>query len=281
MCKRFFSGSMRKIYILGIFLICGLLLLSVDDCESMYLEELQMAQASGEHGSPAAVTTPAAATIPAATTPPAAPAPATTPAPAATVPAATTVPAAATPDATAPVATTTPAAPGTPAATTPQSNQSGTTPSGDAGSSATPVPTPSPEDNPGDSTGADYLKSIIGKEWKLTELRLSGKSVVLDRNKLSAEGAGDFFTLTIDKSRLSGKAAPNRYTTAYQAGANNSLTLLPVISTLMATGNDPERLHEKEYYQYLGRVKSWKLNQKSLELNTTDANNKDAVLVYN
>jgi len=258
MYKRFIPGSIRKIYTLGIFLICGLLLISADDCESMYLEELQMAQTSGRQGIavPAASVTPMSATTPAATAPAATVTPAVSGAPVnSQVPAQTTA--------------------------APQSNQGGTNPSGGAGSPAASVPAALPEDNPGDSTGADYLKSIIGKEWKLTELRLSDKTVVLDRKKLSAEGVGDFFTMTIDKSRISGKAAPNRYTTAYKAGADNSLTLLPVISTLMATSFDPERLQEQEYYQYLGRVKSWKLNQKTLELNTADANNKDAVLVYN
>jgi len=238
MSKRFFSGNMKKIYTLGIFLICGLLFISADDCESMYLEELKMAQASGGQGS----TAPAAAAKPAKTTKSAA--------------------------SSAPAATAAPATSGTPGSTEP------------AAGSQVQAAFPEGSQVPA-STGAEYLKTIIGKDWKLAGLRLSDKSVVLDRNKLSNDGAGDFFTMTIDNSRLSGKAAPNRYMTAYQAGADNSLTLQPVISTLMATSYDPERLQEQEYYQYLGRVKSWKLNQKTLELNTVDANNKDAVLIYN
>jgi hypothetical protein len=214
MKKTFFSGNMRKVYALGIFLICGLLLISADDCESMYLEELQISQASG---------------------------------------------------------------------TAQQSNQDGTNPSGGAGSPAAGVPGAGAlleNDLGAESTGASYLRTIIGKEWKLVELRLSSKTVILDRNKLNTEGVGDFFTMAVNASRISGKAAPNRYVTAYEAGPDNSLTLLPVITTLMATGFDPERLHEQEYYQYLGRVKSWKLNQQTLELYTTDANEKDAVLAY-
>jgi len=111
-------------------------------------------------------------------------------------------------------------------------------------------------------------------------LRLTGKTIVLDRAKLNAEGAGDIFTLTVDESRLAGKAAPNRYTTSYKAGENNTLTLSPVISTLMASSYDPERIQEHEYYQYLAKVKSWKINQNKLELYTTDDSNKEAVLVY-
>jgi len=172
MCKCLFSGNMRKIYTLGVFLVCGLLLIGADDCKSM------------------------------------------------------------------------------------NSDQSA------------------------DNNKGDILKTIIGKEWKLVEIRLSGKTVILDRAKLNAEGKGDIFTMTIDSSKLSGKAAPNRYSTAYQAGPNNSLTLLPVITTLMAPIFEQEYLKEQEYYQYLGGVKSWKLNQKTLELYTTDADKKEAVLVY-
>lgn len=268
MCKRIF---LQKICTLGIFLVCGFLLISVDDCETMYLEELKMAQsqASGGQG----FTVPAAPTSSVASTP-AAPA---SPVAASSV---TGSPAASNPPTAfgAPSSSQVP-----PQAAAPQSAQGGTNPPGDAGSPAKTVPvqgTPSQSGQGADSTGADYLKTIIGKEWKLVELRLSDKTILLDRKKLSSEGAGDFFTMKIDKTRLSGKAAPNRYNTAYRAGPDNSLTLLPVITTLMATSYDPERLQEREYYQYLEKVKSWKLNQKKLELYTTDANNMDAVLIY-
>jgi len=132
----------------------------------------------------------------------------------------------------------------------------------------------------GTSTGANFLTGISGKDWKLSEVRLQSKTIVLDRAKLNSEGAGDIFTMTVDGNRISGKAAPNRYNTVYQAGENNTLTLSPVVSTLMASSFDPERIQEHEYYQYLSKVKSWRLNQNKLELVTTDASNKEAVLVY-
>jgi hypothetical protein len=133
---------------------------------------------------------------------------------------------------------------------------------------------------PAGSTGASYLSTITGKEWKLSEVRLPGKTMLIDRNKLNADKMGDLFTFTVDNSRISGKAAPNRYTSMYQAGANNTLTIQPPISTLMASIYDPERIREREYFQYISRVKSWKLNQGKLELYTTDASNKEVVLVY-
>jgi heat shock protein HslJ len=156
--------------------------------------------------------------------------------------------------------------------------------SGDAGSQAADAQGAAVSGGTGDqstaSSGVDYLKSISGKDWKLLEVRLSDKTLTLDRNKLTADGMGDLFTLNVDAARLSGKAAPNRYISTYQAREDNSLTIAPPIGTLMASIYDPVRLREQEYFQYLSKVKSWKLNQGKLELYTTDANNQEAVLVY-
>jgi len=132
----------------------------------------------------------------------------------------------------------------------------------------------------GGSAATNFSTAVSGKEWKLSELRISGKTTVIDRAKLNSHGAGELFTLTVEGDKISGRAAPNRYSTVYQAGENNALTLLPMISTQMAALFEPEGIKEHEYYQYLSRVKSWKLNQNKLELYTTDDNNKEAVLVY-
>jgi heat shock protein HslJ len=130
------------------------------------------------------------------------------------------------------------------------------------------------------STGAGHLSTIMGKEWKLSEIRLPGKTTMVDRNKLSADGMGDIFTFTVDSIRISGKAAPNRYASVYQAGVNNSLTIQAPVSTMMASIYDLKGVREQEYFQYLSRVKSWNVNQDKLELYTTDTNNKEVVLVY-
>ena len=130
------------------------------------------------------------------------------------------------------------------------------------------------------STGANYIASISGKSWKLTELRFTDRTVTLNRNELPADQA-DIFTLNIDNERISGRAAPNRYMTSYQAGANNALTIQPIASTMMALiVIDPQRIQEPEYFLYLGKVKSWKINQNKLELTTTDTANRALVMVF-
>ena len=130
------------------------------------------------------------------------------------------------------------------------------------------------------STGANYLTSISGKSWKLVELRFVDRTVTLNRSELSADQA-DIFTLNIDNEKVSGKAAPNRYMTSYQAGANNTLTIRPIASTMMALiVTDPQKISEPQYLQYLGKVKSWNINQNRLELTSADAANQTVIMVF-
>ena len=168
---------------------------------------------------------------------------------------------------------------GTSAASGTQSTASGTTTASGTQAAAGGTGTPSQGGTTG-STGANYVTSISGKNWKLGELRFTDRIVTLNRNELAADQA-DFFTLTIDNERISGRAAPNRYMTSYQAGANNALTIQPIASTMMALiVSDPQRIQEPEYFQYLGKVKSWKINQNKLELTTADAANKALIMVF-
>ena len=122
------------------------------------------------------------------------------------------------------------------------------------------------------------LSSISGKNWKLVEVRKDSRVIEINRQKLETDGFGDLFTIVFG-DRISGRAAPNRFTAPYQAGANNALTIQQPASTMMAAIYDPERIHEKDYFQYLTGVKSWKLNQNRLELYSSDAG-KETVLVY-
>ena len=130
------------------------------------------------------------------------------------------------------------------------------------------------------STGANYVTSISGKSWKLVELRFTERTVVLNRSELTTSET-DIFTLTVDNERISGKGAPNRYFTSYQAGTNNTLTIQPIASTMMASiASDPQRIRESEYFLYLGKVKSWKINQNKLELTSADAANRAVTMVF-
>jgi heat shock protein HslJ len=136
-------------------------------------------------------------------------------------------------------------------------------------------------------TGADKCKGsgqevfafIGGKEWKLMELRKGDEVTVIDRGKLESDGFGDFFTINFGE-RVTGKAAPNQFMAPYQTGADNAVTIQPLAGTLMASIYDPERIREKDYFQYLINVKSWRLVRSRLELYSSDSNGTETVLVY-
>jgi hypothetical protein len=264
----------KKIYVLGILLVCGFLLTSVDDCENWYMVEQEeasrLAQAEQDRANQerlqqeertkqeqAALTNRQGSSG--------------------------SQSSGAQTNQSASGSQSTAAAPNQGSAQGTQSQGAAQTPQGGTSQSGAAVVAPGTSGGntaQAGSTGASYLSTITGKEWKLSEVRFPDKTTLIDRNKLSADGMGDNFTFTVDSSRVSGKAAPNRYTSVYQAGANNALTIQAPISTLMASIYDPERIREQEYFQYLSRVKSWKLNQGKLELYTTDASNKEVVLVY-
>jgi heat shock protein HslJ len=241
-------GKKKALLLLGVFVLCGIMLTSVDDCEEMYYEGYAPAaashqgasQASGQaQGGTAAQTGQGAAQ-------------------------------AGTQQASQQAAGGTAAAgagaPGT-------GTSAGTASAAGAGVAA--------------GTGVESeaaaleaaVKALSGKDWKLQELRKGNSLIEINRSKLEADGAGDFFTLAFDE-RVSGKAAPNRFTAPYQAGPNNTLTIQQPASTQMALIHDPERIHEKDYFLYLTNVKSWKMNQGKLELHSSDFSGKETTLVY-
>jgi heat shock protein HslJ len=243
------TNKLGKIYVLGLILVCGFLLTSVDDCENMEFAEQQYAReqaalagqqktktGSGSSGTQAVASNATASGSQSET------------------------------EASASGTGSQPAS-GTETASGTQDQAGETTPAG-----TQPVVT--------GSTGSNYVTSIFGKTWKLTELHFSDKTVVLNRGELSADQA-DIFTLAMDNASVSGKAAPNRYFGPYQAGANNALSFQPLATTMMAAiFTDPQKITEPEYLQYLGKVKSWKINQNKLELTGTDAANKPLTMVF-
>ena len=289
-----------------VFVVCGIMLTSVDDCEEGYegyYEEYALAdsgqnisQSQGTQGSGQSGTTAKSQTT-GGTGTAATGSGQTAAQPAKTQPASTASQSgqsgAAQPAKTQqPASTQTASSSGSqpaktqPASTGSQSGQSGAAPaktqqpaSTASSSGSQPASTGSQASQSGQSGAAPAaLSSISGKNWKLVEVRKDSRVIEINRQKLETDGFGDLFTIVFG-DRISGRAAPNRFTAPYQAGANNALTIQQPASTMMAAIYDPERIHEKDYFQYLTGVKSWKLNQNRLELYSSDAG-KETVLVY-
>jgi heat shock protein HslJ len=284
--------SKKFLLIVGVFAVCGIMLTGVDDCEEEYYEEYVLADSgqnvsqgtdksgaqagtqADQSGTSGAVKSQASSSA-SQTQKQASGSAAQTSGAAKTQPAGSGT-AASNASASSPPKT-------QPASTGSQSGQAGTsqtqqsnTPvsTGSQSSAQTGQPVASP-------TGAApaALSSISGKNWKLVEVKKDSSVIAINRQKLEADGFGDLFTIAFG-DRISGRGAPNRFTAPYQTGANNALTIQQPASTMMAAIYDPERIHEKDYFQYLTGVKSWKVNQNRLELYSSDSAGKETVLVY-
>jgi heat shock protein HslJ len=120
---------------------------------------------------------------------------------------------------------------------------------------------------------------IRGRDWKLTALRTAAGESAFSREALEAAGFGNAYLLRFDEERVSGVAAPNRYTAPYALGEGQALDIQFIASTLMA-GSEPPGLKEAEYFAYLDKVRRWDLADGRLELHTETPGGQGAVMVF-
>jgi len=136
---------------------------------------------------------------------------------------------------------------------------------------------------PAQDSGAVF-KDVAGKEWFLSEVRNSGNTVTIDRQKLAADNMGGSFSITFNENQVNGMGAPNRFFAPFTTGSNNSLGIGNLASTMMFAFKEPEGLNEKEYFDYLSKVTRWNLRDGQLELfctvSDTVSDRSDAVLVF-
>ncbi|GHV79825.1 hypothetical protein AGMMS49944_16160 [Spirochaetia bacterium] len=121
---------------------------------------------------------------------------------------------------------------------------------------------------------------VQGKAWILDELVSEAGTTIINRQKLGADGMGDAFTLIVDKQRISGKAAPNRYLSPYTLGPDQEISISPIAGTLMMSIVEPEGIQEREYYNYLEQVNQWRLTGDKLELYSETPEGDPIILVY-
>jgi heat shock protein HslJ len=108
--------------------------------------------------------------------------------------------------------------------------------------------------------GGPKFSDISGKEWKLVEVKKQQESIQFDRNTLVSEGFANIFTLKFEADRLSGMAAPNRYSAPYELGKKQVITVKEIAGTLMAPLREPEKLKENEFFVFLRNVYMWNIN---------------------
>ena len=129
------------------------------------------------------------------------------------------------------------------------------------------------------SQTADGLADLKGKEWRLITVRTPDGNTPFSREKLEAASMGDFFTLRFDAERVSGKAAPNRYSGPYKA-EGDALSFGLLAGTRMAALIEPEDLTEQAYYNYLAQTSRWALAGERLELYTKDPDGAETTLIF-
>jgi heat shock protein HslJ len=123
------------------------------------------------------------------------------------------------------------------------------------------------------------FEDIRDKEWKLIAVQTEPGNITFDRNQLIDEGFGDIFTIRFT-DRAGGKGAPNNYFGPYEAGKDRSLSIQNVAATLMAPIREPEKLKERDFFNYLENVYRWDINQENLELFTRGEDGVEAVMVF-
>ena len=117
-------------------------------------------------------------------------------------------------------------------------------------------------------------------EWILEEVRTQGRTIVMDRVRLEAQGLGEVYTIQFQEGRVLGMGAPNRFFGPYTSGTGRSLAIGDLASTLMAAIIEPEGLRESEYFGFLSRVNRWGIHEGKLELYSTNSDGAEAVLVF-
>ncbi|MCL2069887.1 MAG: META domain-containing protein [Treponema sp.] len=127
---------------------------------------------------------------------------------------------------------------------------------------------------------------VEGIEWILTEIRMAGRTVRLDRQKYQAEDRGDIFTASFQEGRISGMGAPNRFFGPYTVGPDDTggsggeISMGSMAATLMMALWEPEEITELEFFSYLSNTTRWDLRRGRLELYGTNLDGAVVVLIF-
>jgi heat shock protein HslJ len=125
------------------------------------------------------------------------------------------------------------------------------------------------------------FSDVQDKEWKLIAVRTTPEDINFDRKRLIDEGFGDIFTIQFSADQVSGKGAPNRYFGPFETGKDLAMSIKNVAATLMAPIREPEKLKERDFFNYLGNVYRWNINkEKQLELSAKGEDGVEAVMVF-
>jgi hypothetical protein len=123
-------------------------------------------------------------------------------------------------------------------------------------------------------------EDLLEITWQLCEIRVGYGRTEFDRQAMAENGIGDIYTLEFTQEGISGKAAPNRYFSAYELRHNHDFRLRPIVGTLMAANINIGGIMESEYYWYLQHTSHWEIVNNGLELYAYPSQNEEIVMRY-
>jgi len=127
------------------------------------------------------------------------------------------------------------------------------------------------------------FSDAIGTELRLLEVHIDGtfgREIIFDRRTLTREGDGKIFTIKFDGQIVSGTGAPNLYSAPYTLGDDQSISIMPMRSTLMASLFEPEKLPEHQFFGYMQNANKWQFVDGNLELLSRTEDGREVRLVF-
>ena len=124
------------------------------------------------------------------------------------------------------------------------------------------------------------FSDVIGKKWQLTEVWLNGENTGFNRSSFANQSFTEIFTLEFHEERISGTGAPNGYAAPYTLGEGQDISIMLLLSTMMAPLFAPEGLGEHDFFAYLHNTYKWELVNENLTLHSKTQDDREILLVF-
>ena len=123
------------------------------------------------------------------------------------------------------------------------------------------------------------FSEVEGKEWRLIEIHIDNEIIKISRNVLLGT-FGDIFTISFLNGTVSGTGAPNRYSAPYTISDDQGISVMVLLSTMMASLFELSNLSEYEYFAHIQNSYKWELVNHNLELYSRAENNREVKLIF-
>ena len=131
-----------------------------------------------------------------------------------------------------------------------------------------------------------WIWNVIDKVWYLTELRQSGVVGIVPYQDIQTIPGAVIFTVNFSaEGGVHGIGVINNYFGPYTLGDGQAIWIKEMAVTEMYPLNEPDRLKEYDFFNYLVNIYKWSLVENPaegyLELYSLGEDGKETVLVFN